>query len=272
MFMHRPNSTLSAELQMPIVLRVRSVVVTCNFGSVGCHTKCPSNTPSLTTPLWAIFEILAYMFLSLPSLILRTLKEAIFRKTGIINHSGHLTNPSSHVMVMHSTKTLGPTSMNLFWNLSLLMSLHIRLLPSSVLFLSNAPRLPRCATLVNIHDNDISHSLFQAWIIYAQNQQRRDVVIKLIITDSNEYRIHEQLLACPELKQFDSFPSVVPTLEILPSPNNKFSFVVMPRYDTTPRSSPLAHLKWITSRSFVIGGVIAFMFQISVTYRNSLIS
>jgi hypothetical protein len=205
---------------------------------------------------------------------MRTLKEAIFRKTGIINHSGHLTNHSSHVMVIHSTKTqqTGPSSMKLFWNLSLPMSLHIRLLPLSVLFLSNAPRLPRYVALINIHYNDISYSLFQAWIIYAQNQQRRDVVIILIITDSDEYRIHEQLLTCPELKRLDLFPSVVPTLEILPSPNNKFSFVVMPRYDTAPRSLLLAQLKRIASRLPVIGGVMAFKFQISVTYRNSSIS
>jgi hypothetical protein len=65
--------------------------------------------------------------------------------------------------------------------------------------------------------------------MYAQDEQKRDVVIKLIQTDSVEHRIHQRLISYTEFNHSESFPFVIPTLEILSSPDN-FSFVIMPRW------------------------------------------
>ncbi|KAF8589797.1 hypothetical protein K439DRAFT_1628319 [Ramaria rubella] len=66
-------------------------------------------------------------------------------------------------------------------------------------------------------------------IAYAQDRLKRDVVIKLVQNNTEEYKIHRTLLRCKELCDADSFPSVIPTLDILPSPHD-FSFVVTPRW------------------------------------------
>jgi hypothetical protein len=65
---------------------------------------------------------------------------------------------------------------------------------------------------------------FQDHIIYAQDESKRDVVIKIIKTGSNEERIHNLLLGQPRL-----FNGVLPTIELIPSPHT-FSFVVTPRF------------------------------------------
>jgi hypothetical protein len=69
---------------------------------------------------------------------------------------------------------------------------------------------------------------FQRKIMYAQDRECRDVVIKLVETDSAEHRIHARLMSCAEFNEPESFPFIIPTLDILPSPHN-FSFVVTPR-------------------------------------------
>jgi hypothetical protein len=64
--------------------------------------------------------------------------------------------------------------------------------------------------------------------MYAQDERKRDVVIKLVETDSVEHRIHQRLMSYTEFNHPESFPFIIPTLEILPSPHN-FLFVIMPR-------------------------------------------
>ena len=64
--------------------------------------------------------------------------------------------------------------------------------------------------------------------MYAQDRECRDVVIKLVETDSAEHRIHVRLMSCAEFNKPESFPFIITTLDILPSPHN-FSFVIMPR-------------------------------------------
>jgi hypothetical protein len=64
--------------------------------------------------------------------------------------------------------------------------------------------------------------------MYAQDRESRDVVIKLVETGSVEHRIHTRLISCEEFNSLESFPFVIPTLDILPSPHN-FSFIIMPR-------------------------------------------
>ena len=68
----------------------------------------------------------------------------------------------------------------------------------------------------------------QRHIMYAQNKNKHDVVIKLVEMDSVEHQIHVHLLDCPEFDRPESFPFIIPTIEILPSPHN-FCFVIMPR-------------------------------------------
>ena len=65
--------------------------------------------------------------------------------------------------------------------------------------------------------------------MYAQDERKRDVVIKLVQTDSVEHRIHQHLMSSTEFNHSESFPFIIPTLEILPSPHN-FLFVIMPRW------------------------------------------
>jgi hypothetical protein len=62
-------------------------------------------------------------------------------------------------------------------------------------------------------------------IMYAQDQQMRDVIIKLIETGSMEHQIHARLKSCVEFERPESFPYVIPTLDIFPSSHN-FSFTV----------------------------------------------
>jgi hypothetical protein len=64
---------------------------------------------------------------------------------------------------------------------------------------------------------------FQEHVIYAQDTLKRDVVIKITRTNSDEARIHDLILCQPQL-----FKGVLPTIEIIRSPH-AFSFVVTPR-------------------------------------------
>jgi hypothetical protein len=69
---------------------------------------------------------------------------------------------------------------------------------------------------------------FKRHIMHAQDEQKRDVVIKLVQTDSVEHRIHQRLMSYTEFDHSESFPFIIPTLEILPSSHN-ILFVIMPR-------------------------------------------
>ena len=55
----------------------------------------------------------------------------------------------------------------------------------------------------------------------------RDVILKLIRTNSHEYKIHEELLRCSVLFGQEC-PGVLPPVAILGS-SYDFSFIVMPR-------------------------------------------
>jgi hypothetical protein len=72
-------------------------------------------------------------------------------------------------------------------------------------------------------------SPFKRYIMYAQDEQKRDVTIKLVQTDSVEHRIHQCLMSYTEFNRLELFPFIIPTLETLPSPHN-FLFVIMPRW------------------------------------------
>ncbi|KAF8890496.1 kinase-like domain-containing protein [Infundibulicybe gibba] len=74
---------------------------------------------------------------------------------------------------------------------------------------------------------------FSGLRFYAQDSLHRDVVIRLIGNDTEEYRIHTLLSACREIYTAESFPSIIPTIEIIPSPYN-FSFIVTPRWGRIP--------------------------------------
>ncbi|KAF8890482.1 kinase-like domain-containing protein [Infundibulicybe gibba] len=67
----------------------------------------------------------------------------------------------------------------------------------------------------------------------AQDSSHRDVVIRLVGNDTEEYRIHTLLSTCQEIYTMESFPSIIPTIEIIPSPYN-FSFIVTPRWGRSP--------------------------------------
>ncbi|KAF8886125.1 hypothetical protein BD779DRAFT_1531049 [Infundibulicybe gibba] len=70
---------------------------------------------------------------------------------------------------------------------------------------------------------------------YAQDNLKRDVVIRLVASDAEQHRIHTLLMGCPELFKLESFPSVQPTLEVIPSPYN-FSF-----FSLSPQGGALMH-------------------------------
>ncbi|KAF8890484.1 hypothetical protein BD779DRAFT_274719 [Infundibulicybe gibba] len=74
---------------------------------------------------------------------------------------------------------------------------------------------------------------FSGLRFYAQDSSHRDVVIRLVGNDTEEYRIHTLLSGCPEMYTAESFPSIIPTIEIIPSPYN-FSFIVTPRWGQNP--------------------------------------
>jgi hypothetical protein len=77
---------------------------------------------------------------------------------------------------------------------------------------------------------------FQSLLLYAQDKDNRDVVITIVKNGSDEHKIYQLLLGCPALLQSNHFPSVIPVLQIFPSPHD-FSFVVLPRY-LLPISKP----------------------------------
>jgi hypothetical protein len=80
---------------------------------------------------------------------------------------------------------------------------------------------PEAATFLTCH--------FQSLLLYAQDKDNRDVVMSIVKNGSDEHKIYQLLLGCPALHQPDHFPSVIPVLQIIPSPHD-FSFVVLPRY------------------------------------------
>ena len=55
---------------------------------------------------------------------------------------------------------------------------------------------------------------FKRKIMYAQDRECRDVVIKLVETDSVEHRIHVRLMSCAEFNKPESFPFIIPSLDI----------------------------------------------------------
>jgi hypothetical protein len=60
-------------------------------------------------------------------------------------------------------------------------------------------------------------------ITYAQDELKRDVVIKIINANSHEEHIYDLILC-----QLQLFKGVLPTIEIIQSPHT-FTFVVMPQ-------------------------------------------
>jgi len=81
---------------------------------------------------------------------------------------------------------------------------------------------------VHVYQTFQTITSFQRKIMYAQDRECRDVVIKLVETDSAEHRIHARLMSRAEFNKPESFPCIIPTLDILRSPHH-FSFVIMPR-------------------------------------------
>jgi hypothetical protein len=74
-----------------------------------------------------------------------------------------------------------------------------------------------------------SNCRFQSLLLYAQDKDNRDVVINIVKNGSDEHQIYQLLLGSLALHQPVHFPSVIPVLQIIPSPHD-FSFVVLPRY------------------------------------------
>ncbi|TDL14140.1 hypothetical protein BD410DRAFT_699639, partial [Rickenella mellea] len=64
---------------------------------------------------------------------------------------------------------------------------------------------------------------------FAQDELNRNVTIGVVANDSQEHRIFKNLSDCPELLDPDTFPCVIPPLQII-STCHSFSFVVMPRW------------------------------------------
>jgi hypothetical protein len=60
--------------------------------------------------------------------------------------------------------------------------------------------------------------------MFAQDKHKRDIAIKLVKTDSVEHQVHVRLMGCAEFNRPESFPFIIPTLDVLPSPHD-FSFV-----------------------------------------------
>ncbi|KIM76183.1 hypothetical protein PILCRDRAFT_91706 [Piloderma croceum F 1598] len=89
-------------------------------------------------------------------------------------------------------------------------------------------------TLFNLKTTSWGMFPFKQHIMYAQDERKRDIVIKLVQTDSVEHRIHQCLMSYTEFNHSESFPFITPTLEILPSPHN-FLFVIMQRWGAAPR-------------------------------------
>lgn len=61
----------------------------------------------------------------------------------------------------------------------------------------------------------------------AQDSEYRDLVIKLIDKDSEQYRILDHLLHDEVFSRPETFPCVLPPLAILDTPH-KYSFMTMP--------------------------------------------
>ena len=65
-------------------------------------------------------------------------------------------------------------------------------------------------------------------VIFAQDRLGRDVVIKVVTNSGQEHQVYKRLTGRGELFDVETFPSVMPPLDIIPTPYD-FSFVVMPR-------------------------------------------
>ncbi|TDL24049.1 hypothetical protein BD410DRAFT_693513, partial [Rickenella mellea] len=64
---------------------------------------------------------------------------------------------------------------------------------------------------------------------FAQDELSRNVSIRVVANGSQEHQIYKDLLDCPELRDPDTFPCVIPPLQII-STYHSFSFVVLPRW------------------------------------------
>ncbi|TDL23487.1 hypothetical protein BD410DRAFT_721283 [Rickenella mellea] len=71
-----------------------------------------------------------------------------------------------------------------------------------------------------------TYNLVQALFCFSQDELNRNVAIGVVANDSQEHRIFKNLLDCPELLDPDTFPCVIPPLQII-STCHSFSFVVM---------------------------------------------
>ncbi|KAI0645512.1 hypothetical protein C8Q79DRAFT_697473 [Trametes meyenii] len=66
-------------------------------------------------------------------------------------------------------------------------------------------------------------------VAWAQDTLSRDIVLKLVDTDSDEYSIYQTLLRCKELSTPERNPGVLPPLAILDTPF-RYSIVAMPMW------------------------------------------
>ncbi|KAI0355665.1 hypothetical protein OH77DRAFT_303712 [Trametes cingulata] len=66
-------------------------------------------------------------------------------------------------------------------------------------------------------------------IAWAQDSRKRDVVLKLTNTQTDDYRIYQELLRCESLQVPGVCAGVLPPVAILDTPY-EYSFVVMPRW------------------------------------------
>ena len=64
--------------------------------------------------------------------------------------------------------------------------------------------------------------------MFARDPLDRDVVIKIVTNGGQELKIYKRLMNYAELFDAATFPSVMPLLDIIPTPYD-FSFIVMPR-------------------------------------------